>query len=86
MFVSKSIGNVEVVVQPGTVQGFTKHKTLHYTGDIEGQGGEREGRKPQEKRRESNKREGGERLKSSHSWVTREKQGHIMFGRDTDKG
>lgn len=33
MFVSKSIGNIEVVVQPGTVQGFTKHKTLRYTGD-----------------------------------------------------
>lgn len=55
MFVCKSIGNFEVVVQPGTVQGFTKHKTLRYTGDNRGTGdgrGERKGEsETKEKRR-----------------------------------
>lgn len=47
MFVCKSISNIKVVVQPGTVQGFTKHTTPHYTGDNRGtrdQRGEAAGR------------------------------------------
>lgn len=83
MLVSKSIGNVEVVVQSGTAQGFTKHKTLCYTGDNKrvsqrGRGGG--------KLREENaqqKRRGGGWLKNNYSWVTREKQGHIICGRAT---
>lgn len=49
-----------------------------------GRGGEKAER---EKERAQQKRRGGEWLESSHSWVTRERQGHIMFGRDTtDEG
>lgn len=57
MFVSKSICNIEVVVQPETVQGFTKHETLHYTGDNRGTGGESEEEAEKKYRREHNKRD-----------------------------
>lgn len=61
MFVSKSISNIEVVVQPETVQGFTKHKTLHFTGDNRGTGVERGEEAEEKKRREYNKRDEEER-------------------------
>lgn len=57
MFVSKSISNLEVVVQPGTVQDFTKHETVDYTGDNRGTGDERGEEAVREKRTERNKRE-----------------------------
>lgn len=83
MFVSKSISNIKVVVQPGTVQGFTKHKTLHYTGDNRGTGKDSGEEAEREKEKTQQRKRGGESLKSSHSWVAREKQGHIIFGRNT---
>lgn len=64
MFVSKSIGNIEVVVQPGTVQGFTKHKTLCYTGDNGGEDMELsgDGKECREKGRGHNKRKRRRRI------------------------
>ncbi len=56
MFICKSIGNIEVVVQPGTVQGFTKHKTLRYTGDNRGAGDGRGEEEEREKGRTKQKR------------------------------
>ena len=63
MFVCKSISNIKVVVQPGTVQGFTKHKTPHYTGDNRDKRGEAAERgREKEERRKHNK--GGEEEES----------------------
>lgn len=59
MFVCKSIGNIQVVVQPETVQGFVKKRyTLDLTGDNRGTRGFGEGAGGgMKKRREHNKRD-----------------------------
>lgn len=57
----------------------------HYISQVttEGQVEKRKGARGKEKGRIQQKGWGGGRLKSSSSWVTREKQGHIVFGRST---